>query len=92
MFVIDTLIATQIPPFKNYFLKTRDIHRHNTRHTSKDTAEIPQPINETYGRYSMCFQAATTWNNMQIALPIDMLSSYNKVKKNLTNYFYENLQ
>ena len=81
-----------IKAFKNYFKKTREIHRHNTRHTSKDTVEIPQPITETYGRYSIRFQAATTWNNMQNALQINMLSSYNEAKKNLTNYFYENLQ
>ena len=60
MFVRDTLTATQILAFKNCFKKTREIHRHNTRHTSKDTVEIPQPITETYGRYSMRFQAATT--------------------------------
>ena len=61
-------------------------------HTSKDTVEIPQPISELFGKYSIRFQAATTWNNMQIALPVDMLSSYNEVKKNPTNYVYKNLQ
>ena len=92
MFVRDTLTATQIPAFKNNFEKARAIHRHKTRHTSKETVEIPQPITQTYGRYSIRFQTTTTWNNMQNALPIDMLSSYNEVKKSLTNYFYENLQ
>ena len=92
MFVRDTLTATQILAFKNYFKKAKESHRHNTRHTSKDTVEIPQPTTETYGRYSIRFQAATTWNNMQNALPINMLSSYNEIKNNLTNYFYENLQ
>ena len=92
MFVRDTLTATQISAFKNYFLKTKESHSHNNRHTSKDTVEILQPTTETYGRSSMRFQAATTWNNMQNALPINMLSSYNKTKNNLTNYFYENLQ
>ena len=51
MFVRDTLTATQIPAYKNYF-------RHNTRHSSKDTVEIPQPNTETYGRYYIRFQAA----------------------------------
>ena len=92
MFVRDTLTATQIPAFKNNFKKSKESHRHNTGHTSKDTLEIPQPTTEIYGRYSICFQAATTWNNMQNALPINMLSSYNEIKSNLTNYFYENLQ
>ena len=47
MFVRDTLTATQIPPFKNYFKKAKESHRHNTRHTSKDTVEIPQYTTET---------------------------------------------
>ena len=51
--------------------------------------DIPQPTTETYGRYSIRFQAATTWNDMQNALPINMLSSYNEIKNSLTNYFYE---
>ena len=92
MFVRDTLTATQIATFKNYFKKAKESQRHNTRHTSKDTVEILQPNNETYGRYSIRFEAATTWNNMQNALPINMLSSYNKRKNNLINYFYEYLQ
>ena len=92
MFVRETLTATQIPAFKNYFKKAKESHRHNTRHTSKDTVEILQPTTETYSRYSIRFQAATTWNNMQNALRINMLSSYNKTKNNLINYFYENLQ
>ena len=58
-FVGDTLTATQIPAYKNYLKKTREIHRYNTRHTSKDTVEIPQPITETYDKYYMHFQAAT---------------------------------
>ena len=91
MFVRDTLTATHIPAFKNYFEKAKESHRHNTC-TLKDTVEILQPTTETYGRYSIRFQAATTWNNMQNALPINMLSSYNKTKNNLINYFYENLQ
>ena len=82
----------QMPAFKNFFKKTKESHSHNTRHTSKDTVEIPQPTTETYGRYSVFFQAATTQNDMQNALPINMLSIYNKIKNNLTNYFYENLQ
>ena len=92
MFVRDTLTATQIPAFKNYFKKAKESHRHNTRHTSKDPVEISKPTTETYGRYSIRLQAATTWNNMQNALPNNMLPNYNKIKNSLTNYFYENLQ
>ena len=74
MFVRDTLTATQIPAFKNYFKKLKK-SIDTIRHTSEDTVEIPQPITETYGRYSIHFQAATKWNNMQNALPVDMLSN-----------------
>ena len=47
---------------------------------------------ETYGRYSVRFQAATTWNNLQNILAIDMLSeNYSIVRKCLTNYFFDQL-
>ena len=55
MFVRDTLTATHIPAFKNYFEKAKESHRHNTC-TLKDTVEILQPTTETYGRYSIRFQ------------------------------------
>ena len=63
-------------------------HRHPIHipyHTSRNTAELPQPMMESYGRYSARFQAATTWNNLQNILPIDMLSeNYSIVRKGLT--------
>ena len=89
MFVKNTLSANQIPIFNNFFKKTNEIHSHNTRHTSRNTVELPQPMTESYGRYSARFQAATTWNNLQNILPIDMLSeNYSIVRKGLTNYFF----
>ena len=92
MFVRDTLSANQIPIFNNFFKKTNEIHRHNTRHTSRNTVELPQPMMESYGRYSVRFQAATTWNDLQIIIPIDMLSeNYSIVRKGLTNYFFDQL-
>ena len=92
MFVKNTLSANQIPIFNNFFKKTNEIHSHNTRHTSRNTVEIPQPMTESYGRYSARFQAATTWNNLQNILPIDMLSeNYSIVRKGLTKYFFDQL-
>ena len=92
MFVKDTLSANQIPIFNNIFKKTNEIHRHNTRHTSRNTVELPQTMTESYGRYSVCFQAATTWNNLQNIIPIDMLSeNYSILRKGLTNYFFDQL-
>ena len=47
---------------------------------------------ESYGRYSARFQAATTWNNLQNILPIDMLSdNYSIVRKGLMKYFFDQL-
>ena len=92
MFVKDTLSANQIPIFNNFFKKTNEIHRHNTRHTSRNTVELPQPMTESYRRYSVRFQAATTWNNLQNIIRIDMLSeNYSIVRKGLTNYFFDQL-
>ena len=49
-------------------------------------------MTESYGRYCVRFQAATTWNNLQNIIPIDMLSeNYSIVRKGLTNYFYDQL-
>ena len=84
--------ANQIPIFNNLFIKTNEIHRHNSRHTSRNTVEHPQPMTESYGRYSVRFQAATTWNNLQNIIPIDMLTeNYRIVKNDLTNYFFDHL-
>ena len=92
MFAKDKLSANQIPIFNNFFKKSNEIHRHNTRHISRNTVELPQPMTESYGRYSVRFQAATTWNNLQNILPIDMLSeNYSIVRKGLTNYFFDQL-
>ena len=58
MFVKNTLSANQISIFNNFFKKTNEIHSHNTRHTSRNTVELPQPMTESYGRYSARFQVA----------------------------------
>ena len=92
MFVKDTLSANQIPILNNFFKKNNEIHRHNTRRTSRNTVELPQPMTESYGRYSVCLQAGTTWNNLQNIIPIDMLSeNYRIVRKGLANYFFDQL-
>ena len=47
-------------------------------------------MTESYGRYSVRFQAATTWNNLQNLIPIEMLSeNYSIVRKGLPNYFFD---
>ena len=90
MFVKDTLSPNQIPVFNKFSKKTNKIHRNNTRHTSRNTVELPQPMTESYGRYSVRCQAATTWNNLQNIIPIDMLSeNHSIVRKGLTNYFFD---
>ena len=49
-------------------------------------------MTENYGRYSVRFQAATTWNNLQNIIPIDKLSeNYSIVRKGLTNCFFHQL-
>ena len=75
-----------------FFKKNNEIHKHSTRHTSRNTVELPQPMTENYGRYSVRFQAATTWNNLQNIIPIDKLSeNYSIVRKGLTNCFFHQL-
>ena len=72
-----------------FFKKTNEIHRRNTRHTSRNTVELPQQMTESNGRYSVRFHAATTWNNLQNIISVDMLSeNYSIVRKGLTNYYF----
>ena len=92
MFVRITLSAKSRYLFSITLKKPMKSTSHNTRHTSRNTVELPQPMTESYGRYSARFQAATTWNNLQNILPIDMLSeNYSIVRKGLTKYFFDQL-
>ena len=84
MFVKDKLSANQIPIFNNFFKKTNEIYRHNTRHIFRNTVELRQPMTESYGRYSVHFQAATTWNNL-------LSENCSIVRRGLTNYFFDQL-
>ena len=56
-------------------------HSYSTRHTTKNSVFLPQPQTDHYGKFSIAYQAATTWNDLQNILDIDMLEESNsKVK------------
>ena len=88
MFVKDVLAGNHIPVFEKVFMKTSETCRHRTRHSSKNTVVLPQPKTENYGKTSVFYQAALTWNNMKNAFPIDLVEENNsKVKESIINHF-----
>ena len=88
MFVKDVLAENHIPAFENMFMKTSETHRHRTRHSLRNTVVLPQPKTENYGKTSVFYQAALTWNNMQNVLSIDLVKkTKSKVKKSIINHF-----
>ena len=42
LFVRGVLTKSTIPPFQNYFNKSENLHRHNTRHTKQNSAILTQ--------------------------------------------------
>ena len=89
MFVKDVLAGNQMPVFKNVFMKTSETHRHRSRYSLRNTVVLPQSKSENYGKPSVFYQAALTWNNMQNVLPIDLVEETNsKVKESIINHFF----
>ena len=64
MFVKDVLAGNHILEFENVFIKTSETHRHTTRDSLTNIVVLPQPKTENYGKTSVFYQAALTWNNM----------------------------
>ena len=61
---------------------------HRTRHSLRNTVVLPKPKTENYGKTSVFYQAALTWNNMQNVLPLDLVEETNgKVKESILNHY-----
>ena len=91
--VKNVLQNTSLKIFKDYFTKSEETHNHNTRHSSRNTVKRQHSSTRQYGQHSVKNQAATTWNQLQNALNIDMHNeTSSKVKKNLKSYFVNTYQ
>ena len=63
MFVQDELTENHILLFDNVFKKASVIDRYGTMHNFEKLSYTPTTTN--YGKTSVFFQVASTWNNMQ---------------------------
>ena len=84
LFVKSIFSNNPLPIFENLFKKASEAHSNSTRHATKTSVLLPQPTTYHYGKFSITYQVASTWNDLQDKLDIDMLEESNsKVKTTL---------
>ena len=54
--------------FNNFFIRTQEIHQHNTRGALNNLTDIPQSRTSFYGTHSIRSKSAIAWNTMQYKL------------------------
>ena len=91
LFVRKILSDDHLSIFKNTFKKSNETHSHSTRHATRNSVTVPHPQTDHYGKFSITYQAATQWNELQNRLEIDMLEQSNeKLKTILITLFLDN--
>ena len=91
LFVKSILSNNHLPIFENVFKKASKAHSYSTRHATKNSVFLPQPQTDHYGKFSITYQGASTLNNLQNKLDIDMLEESNsKVKTALVQLYFNN--
>ena len=91
LFVKSILLKNHLPIFENVFKKASKAHSYSTRHATKNSVLLLQPQTDHYGKFSITYQAASTWNDLQNKLDIDMLEESNsKVKTALVQLYFNN--
>ena len=81
LFIRDILLNSSIPPFQNFFTKSENLHQHNTRHAQENSVILSQQNSVFYGIKSIQHQAATTWNQFQNDLNLDLLQNLRLFQK-----------
>ena len=85
LFVRDVLLNSSIPPFQNFFTKSENLHQHNTRHAQQNSVILSQRNSVFYGIKSIQHQVATTWNQLQNEVNLDLLQNLrSKTKEYIT--------
>ena len=64
MYVKSVLEDSHLRIFTKVFKKVNEIHNYATRPFLRNSVSITQPNTETYDRYSIKHQCATSWNNL----------------------------
>ena len=91
LFVKSILSNNHLPIFKNLFKKANETHSYSTRHATKNSVFLPQPQPDQYGKFSITYQAASTWNDLQNKLDINIPEESNsKVKTALVQLNFNN--
>ena len=91
LFVKSILSNNHLPIFENVFKKASKTHSYSTRHATKNSVLLPQPQTDHYEQFPITYQAASTWNDLQNKLDIDMLEESNsKVKTALVQLYFNN--
>ena len=73
------------------FKKANETHSYSTRHATKNSVFLPQPQPDQYGKFSITYQAASTWNDLQNKLDINIPEESNsKVKTALVQLNFNN--
>ena len=77
-----------LPIFENLFKKASETHSYSTRHAIANSIFLPQPQTDQYGKFSIKYEIASTWNDIQNKLGINMLEERNsKVKTALVQAY-----
>ena len=88
MFVKNVLSKDCLSIFTNFFTKSEETHNYSTRHSNRNSVEVPQSRTTSYGTYSIKNQAGKLWNDIQTHITQDLISlSPNKCTKLLKNHF-----
>ena len=64
MYVKSVIEDSHLKIFTKVFKKANEIHNCATRLSLRNSVNITQPNTETYDRYSIKYQCATSWNNL----------------------------
>ena len=75
------LSNNHLPIFANFYKKASETHFHSTRHATTNLIFLPQSQTDQYGKFSITYQTAFTWNGLQNKLGLNVLEESNsKVK------------
>ena len=67
--------------FDYLFKKASETHSHSTRHATAYLVFLPQAHINEYGKFSMTYQNAFTWNDLENKPGTDMLEESNSKSK-----------
>ena len=91
LFIKSILWNNHLPIFENSFKKASETHSYSTRHATANSVFLLQSQTDQYGEFSITYQTAYTWNDLQNKLAINMLEQSNsKVKTALVQLYFNN--